>query len=158
MALPVQCVHTSLKDHAPSVLVSFGKTRPIRQSAGWGEMPNKEQVSGEWGRMKSNLAQRDCPAGTLITPAHSLCFRYDTKSWNCTKLWELVTRLHSLKYTNTRAGVSKMYFIDHKIKGYNRIVKNIGGDKGLMFPVQNLHIKKLFVFSIFKSFAKKGLV
>jgi len=25
----------------------------------------------------------DFPDGILITPAHSLCFKYDMKSWNC---------------------------------------------------------------------------
>jgi len=33
--------------------------------------------------MKRSLAQMDFAAGILITPAHSLCFKYDMKSWNC---------------------------------------------------------------------------
>lgn len=72
--------------HANSEFVSLGRTKPIRQSEGLGGMESIEHVSGEYGRMKSNLAHIDFAAGILITPAHSRCFKYDMKSWNCKKI------------------------------------------------------------------------
>jgi len=52
----------------------------MRQSEGPGAIESKEQVSSVWGRMNSSLAHMDFEAGILITPAQSLCFKYDMKS------------------------------------------------------------------------------
>lgn len=65
-----------------SKFVSLGRTKAMRQSDGSCAIESKEHVSIEWGRMNSNLAHMDFEAGILITPAQSLCFKYDMKSWN----------------------------------------------------------------------------
>lgn len=65
-----------------SEFVSLGKTKAIRQSDGSGAIESNEHISSEWGSKNSSLAHMDFEAGTFITPAQSLCFKYDTKSWN----------------------------------------------------------------------------
>ena len=66
--------------HIHSKFVSLGRTKAMRQSDGSCAIESKEHVSSEWGRMNSNLAHMDFEAGILITPAQSLCFKYDMKS------------------------------------------------------------------------------
>jgi len=68
------------QNHIHSKFVSLGRTKAMRQSEGSGAIESREQVSSEWGRMNSSLAHMDFEAGILITPAQSLCFKYDTKS------------------------------------------------------------------------------
>lgn len=70
-----------------SKFVSLGNTKPIRQSEGFGATDNIEQVSGEYGRMKSILVHIDLNAGIFITPAQSRCCRYIIKSWK--PFWSL---------------------------------------------------------------------
>lgn len=66
--------------HTHSKFVSLGKSKAIRQSGVLGAIDSMEHTSGEYGRMKRSLAQIDFEAGIFITPAHSLCFKYDMKS------------------------------------------------------------------------------
>lgn len=68
------------KHHDSSEFVSLGRIKPIKQSEGFGGMERNEHVSGEYGRMNSSLAHIVFDAGNLITPAHSLCFKYEMKS------------------------------------------------------------------------------
>lgn len=66
--------------HTHSKFVSLGKTKATRQSDELGAIESIEHMSCEYGSMNISLAQIDFTAGILITPAHSLCFKYDTKS------------------------------------------------------------------------------
>ena len=79
-SLTVRSYLTNWEDHTHSKFVSFGKIKAIKQSDGLGVMESMEHASIEWGRMKRSLAHMDLVAGILITPAHTLCFKYDTKS------------------------------------------------------------------------------
>lgn len=81
--------------HTHSKFVSLGKTKATRQSDELGAIESIEHMSCEYGSMNISLAQIDFTAGILITPAHSLCFKYDTKSWNC-KTNELIN--HYMPY------------------------------------------------------------
>lgn len=69
--------------HTNSECVSLGTTRPSRQREELGATESREHVSDDCGRMKRSLAHIEFTAGILITPAHSLCFKYNSKSWNC---------------------------------------------------------------------------
>lgn len=90
-----------------SKFVSLGKTKPIRQSEGFGAIDNIEQVSGEYGRMKSILVHIDLNAGILITPAQSRCWRYIIKSWNCTRKMRNVQTIENfqVKYFAKRSWI-----------------------------------------------------
>lgn len=69
-----------IRSHTHSKFVSFGKTRATRQSGELGLIESMDTSSGEYGRMKRSLAHMGVVAGILITPAHSLCFKYEIKS------------------------------------------------------------------------------
>lgn len=64
-----------------SKFVSLGKTRAMRQSdALGGATESMEHASCEYGRIKRSLDHMDFITGILITPAQSLCFKYEIKS------------------------------------------------------------------------------